>query len=171
METVRYRVLIVDDDAMTRDLVSTVLSIEGHKCETAFDGEEALDRVAGGAFDIVITDIVMPKMDGITLTRALTTKYPELPVMVMTGFTEEHSDEDALNAGASDFINKPFSIAEFSARFHKVMKDCKLAGQIKNREKELERIGAEMIAGLQQDSINRVAGLKKEIGELKKGLK
>ncbi|HAK88196.1 MAG TPA: hypothetical protein DHV16_03870 [Nitrospiraceae bacterium] len=166
-----YKILIADDEAMTRDLVSSVLSSKGHKCEIAINGAQALDMALENGFDAVITDIVMPGMDGIALTRELLKINPELPVMVITGFSDEHYYEDSVNAGASDFINKPFSIAELLARFQKMMRDREIINEIKAREKEIERIGAEMIAGVQHDSTQRVTALKKEIESLKKNLK
>ena len=95
---------------------------------------------------------------------------PELPVMVITGFSDEHYYEDSVNAGASDFINKPFSIAELLARFQKMMRDHEIVAQIRAGEKELEKIGSEMIAGIQHDSMQRVTALKKEIESLQKKL-
>lgn len=166
----KYKVLVVDDEAMTRDLISSILSSKGHKCVTASDGVEALDKAGKDTFDAVITDIVMPNMDGITLTKELLKRNPSIPVMVITGFTDEHYYEESVNAGATDFINKPFSIAEFLARFHRMMRDHKTVCEIKKREQEIEKIGAEMIAGIQHDSAARIETLKKEIIRLKKEL-
>lgn len=165
-----YKILIADDEAMTRDLISSVLSSKGHRCETAVDGAQALDKALAETFDAVITDIVMPEMDGIILTGELLKINPSLPVMVITGFSDEHYYEDSVNAGASEFINKPFSVAELLARFHKMMRDHEISNQIRAREKELEKIGAEMIAGVQNDSMQKMAALKKEIESLKKTL-
>lgn len=167
----KYKVLIVDDEPMTRDLISSILSSKGHTCVTASDGVEALDKANEGTFDAVVTDIVMPNMDGITLTKELLKRNPSIPVMVITGFTDEHYYEESINAGATDFINKPFSIAEFLARFHRMMRDHETICEIKKREQEIEKIGAEMIAGIQHDARERISTLKKEIEELKKGLK
>jgi len=74
-------------------------------------------------FDALITDIVMPEMDGITLTKELSKHYQNLPVMAMTGYAEEYSAEAAIASGAREFIKKPFSISEFSIRFNKMMRD------------------------------------------------
>lgn len=165
-----YKILIVDDEAMTRDLISSVLSSKGHRCETAVNGAQALDKALAETFDAVITDIVMPEMDGIALTRELLKINPELPIMIITGFSDEHYYEDSVNAGASDFINKPFSIAELLARFQKMMHIREIIAQIRVHEKELEKVGSEMIAGIQHDSMQRVTALKKEIESLKKTL-
>ncbi|BCB96695.1 hypothetical protein JZK55_16170 [Dissulfurispira thermophila] len=167
----KYRVLIVDDEPMTRDLISSILSSKGHVCTTAPDGVEALDKARVEKFDAAITDIVMPGMDGITLTRELKKLNPFLPIMVITGFTDEHYYEESINAGATDFINKPFSIAELLARFQRMMREHETIYEIKKREIEIEKIGAEMIAGIQHDSTAKIETLKKEIEELKKSLK
>lgn len=167
----KYKVLIVDDEPMTRDLVSSILSSKGHTCVTASDGAEALDKASTEKFDAVITDIVMPNMDGITLTRELSKNDPSLPVMVITGFTDEHYYEESINAGATDFINKPFSIAELTARFQRMMRDREILCQIKAHEQEIEKIGSEMIAGIQHDSMERIAALKRDIEELKRGMR
>lgn len=166
-----YKVLIVDDEPITRDLISSILSSKGHTCVAASDGVEALDKASMDNFDAVVTDIVMPNMDGITLTRELLKQNPSIPIMVITGFTDEHYYEESINAGATDFINKPFSIAEFLARFHRMMRDHETIYEIKKREIEIEKIGAAMIAGIQHDSAARIDALKKESEELKKRVK
>jgi len=74
-----YRVLIVDDEEMVRGLVRSLLSKYGHSCETAKDGAEALEKVKKNAFDGAVIDIVMPLMDGITLTKELINLYPIFP--------------------------------------------------------------------------------------------
>lgn len=135
----KYKVLIVDDEAMTRDLISSILSSKGHTCVTASDGVEALDKASTEVFDVVITDIVMPNMDGIALTRELLKRNPSIPIMVITGFTDEHYYEESIEAGATDFINKPFSIAEFLARFQRMMRDYETICEIKKREQEIEK--------------------------------
>jgi DNA-binding NtrC family response regulator len=170
MEPERYKILIVDDEAMARDLLTTILSPKGHKCVTAADGVDALEKFDLEDFDVVITDIVMPNMDGLTLTREIIKRKPDMPIMVITGFAEEHTAEDAIEAGAADFISKPFYINEFSLRFQKMMRDRRIVSQIIEREKEMEKIGNEMIAGMQHDAMEKIAALKNEIAGLKKKL-
>lgn len=167
----KYKVLIVDDEPMTRDLVSSILSSKGHTCVTASDGAEALDKASTEKFDAVITDIVMPNMDGITLTKELLKRNPSIPVMVITGFIDEHYYEESITAGATDFINKPFSTAELTARFQRMMRDREILCQIKAHEQEIEKISSEMIAGIQHDSMERIAALKRDIEELKREMR
>jgi len=118
-----YRIIVVDDEEATRKLIVDLLSPKGHQCLTANNGLDALDKIMGTKFDAVITDIVMPEMDGIALTEELSKHDQNLPVMVITGYTEEYSAEKAIASGAREFIKKPFSVSEFLIRFDKMMRD------------------------------------------------
>ena len=120
-----YKILIVDDEEPVSNFMVSLFSKYGHSCETAKDGIEALEIIKKNSFDSAVIDIVMPFMDGITLTRELVNLYPNLPVMIMTGHADEHSAESAIATGAREFIKKPFSIDEFILRFDKMMRDHK----------------------------------------------
>ena len=119
------KILIVDDEEMMCSFLVSLLSKRGHECQTARDGIEALEKIKKGSFDSAVTDVVMPLMDGITLTRELSKLYPNLPIMIMTGHADDHSAETAIAAGAREFIRKPFFIDEFILRFDKMMRDHK----------------------------------------------
>lgn len=123
MKSNGYRIVVVDDEDATRKLIVDLLSQKGHQCLTAKNGLDALDKIMGGKCDAVITDIVMPEMDGIALTQELSKRDQNLPVMVVTGYTEEYSAEMAIASGAREFIKKPFSVSEFLIRFDKMMRD------------------------------------------------
>ena len=125
MESIHYRVLVVDDEEPIRKLIASILSLKGHQYVTANNGMEALDKIIGAKFDALITDIVMSEMDGIALTKEVLNHYPHFPVMVMTGYAEEYSAETAIASGAREFIRKPFSVSEFLIRFDKMMRDHK----------------------------------------------
>jgi two-component system cell cycle response regulator len=126
MESAHYKILVVDDDEPMRKLIVSLLSPRGHQCVTANNGREALDKIMETKFDALITDIAMPEMDGITLTKELSKHCQNIPVMVMTGYTEEYSAETVIASGAREFIKKPFSISEFPIRFDIMMRDHKL---------------------------------------------
>ena len=130
-EVFNIQILVVDDEEPIRKLISTLLSTQGYQCITASNGSEALNKILQNTFGAVITDIVMPEMDGITLIKKLLSLYPNLPVMVMTGFSQEYPTESALSVGARDFITKPFSNDEFILRFKKMMSDHEMLCQIK----------------------------------------
>jgi len=123
MVSTHYKILVVDDEEQMRKLIASLLSTKGHQCITARNGLEALDKIMEAKYDAVITDIVMPEMDGIALSKELSKHYQSLPVMVITGHTEDYSAETAMASGAREFIGKPFSISEFLIRFDKMMRD------------------------------------------------
>jgi len=123
MESTHYKILVVDDEEQMRKLIATLLSQKGHQCLTANNGREALGKIMEAKFDALITDIVMPEMDGITLARELSKDYQNLPVMIITGHANENSAETAITSGALEFIKKPFSISEFLIRLDKMMRD------------------------------------------------
>jgi diguanylate cyclase (GGDEF)-like protein len=123
MKSSHYKILVVDDEEPMAKLIVTLLAQKGHDCETAINGLEALDKVSKTEFDAVITDIVMPEMDGISLTKEISKHYQSLPVMIITAHTEEYSAETAMASGAREFINKPFSATEFIIRFDKMMQE------------------------------------------------
>ena len=125
MESTHYKILVVDDEEPMRKLIATWLSQMGHQCVTANNGLEALDKIMETKFDAILTDIVMPEMDGIALTKEISSRYQNLPVMVITGFPEQYSTETAIVSGAREFIVKPFSVSEFRIRFDKMMRDHK----------------------------------------------
>jgi TonB family protein len=162
-----YKVLIVDDDPMVRSLVSKILEMKGHQCDQASDGVDGLEKAQNKNYNALVVDIVMPRMDGLTLLRRIHEQFPDLPVMLMTGFNrlsylKQPIDEEAFRAGASDFINKPFSVAEFSTRFQKMMTTHETLLQMKARQREIERKSSEMIAALQRESMAKIEALKKE---------
>lgn len=143
-ESQRYSALIVDDDEGVRKLLKDILTTRGYVCEVASQGTEALEKFGDRNFDVVITDIVMPNMDGIGLMKELLKKDHDLPVFVMTGFFKDYSYEDCINAGAGDFIVKPFQVEEFIARFDRMMRDYTIKRTIKEKQSKLEQIHEEM---------------------------
>ncbi len=123
MRPSQYNVLVVDDEALMRELLARILSWKGHRCITACNGLEALKKAKEEKIDAVVTDIVMPEMDGIALTKELSGKHHRLPIIILTGHSKDYSEEAALSAGAWEFIRKPFAVDEFILRFHRMMRD------------------------------------------------
>ena len=108
------RVLIADDEASMRALVARAIAMDGHETVTAQDGAEALEILTreDGAFDLLLTDIQMPIMDGIALALSAARDFPGLTILLMTGFADQRERASNLNAIAHDVITKPFSIAD-----------------------------------------------------------
>jgi CheY-like chemotaxis protein len=155
----KYKVLVVDDEEPLRNLIVAILSGESHQCFTAGNGVDGLNKASQITFDAVITDIVMPEMNGIALTRELLRLYPTLPVMIMTGYCKEHPTRLAIAAGARDFIGKPFNNDEFILRFNKMMRDQDISLEIEAKQREI-------LFRTQRESSERINELKREIENL-----
>jgi len=110
------RILVVDDDAFILDTLQTGLISSGYQCEAAIDAATALGLIGKTTFDIMITDIILPDIKGFELTAKVKKLKPHMAVIIMTAFIDEFSYEDAIEAGASDFIKKPFNLKELIAR-------------------------------------------------------
>jgi len=121
-------ILIIDDDAVILKFMKIVIEMEGYECETAISSQAALERVQRTPFDIMITDIVMPGMNGLELTGKAKGIRPNMAVIITTGFVGNFSYDKAIEAGASDFIKKPFTEKELIAR----IKHVKMQQEIRN---------------------------------------
>jgi CheY-like chemotaxis protein/anti-anti-sigma regulatory factor len=102
-----HRLLVVDDEESVRVTTAAILEQEGYHVETASDGTEALATVARGNFDLVLTDLRMEDMDGITLLHELQTRHPGVVTIVLTGYASIESSIDALRQGVYDYLVKP----------------------------------------------------------------
>src|SRR3569833_1200223 len=111
------RVLIADDEEAMRMLVARAIAMDGHNVAVAQDGAEALEVLnrEGGAYDLLLTDIKMPVMDGIALALAAARDFPELTILLMTGFADQRERAHGLEAIIHDVITKPFSVAGIRA--------------------------------------------------------
>jgi DNA-binding NtrC family response regulator len=106
------QILIVDDNPHMTSLLAETLEFLDYKGISAKDGEEALRKLKEDSFDMVITDLRMPRMGGMDLLRTIKDKFPDLPVVVITGFGTDSSKDDALSAHADGFLSKPFKVDE-----------------------------------------------------------
>jgi two-component system cell cycle response regulator CpdR len=108
------RVLIADDEDSMRTLVARAIAMDGHSIVTAEDGAEALEILTSkaGAFDLLLTDIQMPVMDGVALALTVARDFPDLTILLMTGFADQRERASGLNAIVHDVVTKPFSVAD-----------------------------------------------------------
>jgi CheY-like chemotaxis protein len=108
------RVLIADDEESMRTLVARAIAMDGHYTVTAQDGAEALEILTreNGGFDLLLTDIQMPIMDGIVLALSAARDFPDVIILLMTGFAHQRERASNLSAIAHDVITKPFSVAD-----------------------------------------------------------
>ena len=111
------RILIADDEDSMRSLVARAIAMDGHDTVTAEDGAEALEIISreNGAFDLLLTDIKMPIMDGIALALTVKRDFPDVTILLMTGFADQRERASGLDAIVHDVITKPFSVADIRA--------------------------------------------------------
>ncbi|MEW6425814.1 MAG: response regulator transcription factor [Bacillota bacterium] len=124
METI----LVVEDEESVRDLVSMYLKKEGFRVETAEDGEKALTMARSFAPDLILLDLMLPKLDGWAVCREIR-KTTSVPIIMLTARGEEFDRVLGLELGADDYITKPFSPREMVARVKAVLRRAKLAGK------------------------------------------
>lgn len=108
------RILIADDEEPLRLLVGRAIAMDGHEIVTAEDGAEALEILTEqeGRFDLLLTDIKMPIMNGIALALAAARDFPDLTILLMTGYADQRERATGLNAIVHDVVTKPFSVAD-----------------------------------------------------------
>jgi two-component system, OmpR family, response regulator MprA len=117
------KILVVDDERAVRDSLRRALELEGYDVELAADGEEALERLASdGEPDAVILDILMPKMDGLEVCRRMRREGLRLPVLMLTARDEVENRVAGLDAGADDYVTKPFALEELLARMRALLR-------------------------------------------------
>ena len=110
------KILLAEDTKDLNHAVTVLLQHEGFDVDTAFDGQQALDLIAEGGYDAVILDIMMPKVDGITVLTNMRQKHNMTPVMLLTAKTDIDDRVAGLDVGADDYLPKPFAMKEFLAR-------------------------------------------------------
>jgi len=115
------KILVVDDEKLYRHLLQINLQTEGYEVITATNGEECLDMVSKKHPDLVILDVMMPKLDGISALERIR-QFSEVPVIMLTGKNEEEDRVKGLNTGADDYVAKPFSATELIARVRSVLR-------------------------------------------------
>jgi DNA-binding response OmpR family regulator len=140
------RILLVDDEQSVQTLLSYPLRRDGHEVVEAGDGREALDRFSEQAFDLVVLDLMLPRLDGLEVCRRLRARSP-VPIIMLTAKSEEGDKVVGLELGADDYITKPFSLREFRSRVKATL-----------RRAEMSRTAAE--AG--EDAVIDIAGLRIE---------
>lgn len=115
------RILVVDDEPLYVRLLKVNLEAEGYEVTTAENGEEALDSLSHAMPDLIVLDVMMPKLDGITTCTRIR-QFSNVPIILLTALGEEHDRVNGLNIGADDYVVKPFSATELVARVKAVLR-------------------------------------------------
>jgi two-component system copper resistance phosphate regulon response regulator CusR len=110
------KILIVEDDHRLSESISGFLEKDNYKCDTAFDGQMALKFFSNDAYSVVILDLNLPKINGMDLCKRFRDVNPQVPILVITAFSDIDSKMEAFNLGADDYLVKPFHLKELSAK-------------------------------------------------------
>jgi two-component system, OmpR family, response regulator len=124
------RILLVDDEQSIQTLLSYPLRKEGYHVTSALDGSEALRRFEEGRFDLVILDVMLPRMDGVEVCRELRSRS-QVPIIMLTAKGSETDKVAGLEVGADDYITKPFSMREFRSRVKAALRRSRMGGEAK----------------------------------------
>ena len=145
----KKRILVVDDHEDNIELLRARLEARGYEVEGASDGQAALDAVERICPDLILLDVMMPKMDGMEVVRRLKAKseaneLPFIPVIMQTALDSTENKVEGLDAGADDYITKPINFAELEARVNSLLRIKALQVALKAREKELSELNGQL---------------------------
>jgi diguanylate cyclase (GGDEF)-like protein len=149
------RILIVDDHEDNIELLRARLEARGYGIDTAMDGEEALARVAASAPDLILLDVMMPRIDGFEVVRRLKSdkSLPFIPIILQTALDSTEHKVEGLDAGADDYITKPINFAELEARVKSMLRIKRLQDALEERERELSEVNSRLLEMAQTDSL------------------
>lgn len=161
------RILIVDDELSMRELLSIMLRKEGYDVVTAENGETAIKAIQSDIFDLVITDLKMPRMDGMTLLKAVKEASPDTIVIIITAFGTTEGAERARSLGAYDYIGKPFNNDEIKLVIHNALEKRHLRKENILLKREIEsRAGFENFIG-KSEPMQRIFSLIRQVADTK----
>lgn len=144
------RILVIDDEPGIRDLLSFELSGQGYAVETAENGEEGVSKIRNGSFNLVISDVKMPKMGGLEALEIIKSLQPDIEVIMTTGFATIDMAVESIKKGAYDFITKPYNLEELISRIEKTLEKQRLKFEIHSLQ-ELNRLKSEFLANMSHE--------------------
>lgn len=142
-------ILVVDDEREYRTIVERILLDLSYSCKVAANASEALEKIARNDFDLVISDIMMEKKDGLEFMRQAKLNKPNLDFIIMTGHIE-YSYSSIIKAGATDFIGKPFEAGELQAKIERIEREKQIYRQLQDRNEELKKAHERLLCTLNQ---------------------
>ena len=123
------RILIVEDEVRLADTLRRLLHRSGYSADVCHDGAEGLDNALSGIYDLLVLDVMLPKMDGLTLLRILRAQGSTVPVLMLTARSDVKDRVHGLNLGADDYLAKPFELTELEARVKALLRRSVLGGE------------------------------------------
>src|SRR5256714_1883292 len=171
MEHKKKRILVVDDHEDNIELLRARLEARGYEVEGASDGQAALDAVERTCPDLILLDVMMPRMDGMEVVRRLKAKseaneLPFIPVIMQTALDSTENKVEGLDAGADDYITKPINFAELEARVNSLLRIKTLQSALKAREKELSELNEQLKQISLTDGLTQVENRRSLNGRL-----
>ena len=154
------RILIAEDDDLTLELLATVLRRDDYEVVSVTDGREALDRLARGSFDLVLSDVQMARASGLEVLAAVTKQFPDTPVVLITAYAEPGAAMDAIASGAADYLAKPVDIVALRSTVARALERRHLASE--NRSLRSAIAGRKVLVGTSP----RMLQLYKEIAQV-----
>ncbi|OGQ07442.1 MAG: Fis family transcriptional regulator [Deltaproteobacteria bacterium RIFCSPLOWO2_12_FULL_40_28] len=161
----KAKILVVDDEVALTKALSKYLTQEGYAVDIAGDGPEAIEKFKTGHFDLLLTDLQMPNMDGVTLIKEIKALNPLVVCIVMTGFASIQSAVEATKAGAFHYVTKPFELDDIGLLIKKALEHTQLKGENQILQKQIKtRYGFENIIGT-SDELNGVLKLVQKVAD------
>ncbi len=123
----KRRLLVIEDEAAIRTGLADVLVFHGYQVETAADGREGLRKALSGAFDLILLDLMLPRIDGFEICNRVRAQDPHQPLIMLTAKTRDEDIIEGLTLGADDYVTKPFSVAQLVLRVQAVLRRTRFA--------------------------------------------
>jgi diguanylate cyclase (GGDEF)-like protein len=123
-------ILVVDDERQVCEIIMDSLTVQGHKVDCAADGVEAVEKITNREFSIVVTDMDMPRMDGMQLIAYIAHNHANIDIIAITGHVMKYKYTEVVEAGATDFITKPFTLNELEAKLNRLIRERGLREQL-----------------------------------------
>jgi putative two-component system response regulator len=166
-------ILVVDDDDNCRRMLQDFFNITSFSCLVAANAAEALAILSREKVDLVVSDIKMAEKDGVELMQEVHQNFPQIPFIIMTGYAPEYSYESIINAGASDFIAKPFSLGELKAKICRIQKEKDTLRRLQQTLVKVKKLFENTVGALASTLEKRdpyTAGHQHRVGELSEGI-
>lgn len=151
------KILLIDDERQFVDALSVILKQNKYSVDLAYNGIDGLDLALSGIYDLIILDVMMPKMDGFTLLKELRNNRIDTPVLVLSAKTETADKIDGLNLGADDYLTKPFNSQELLARIRALLrrKEVFTGNILSFNDISLDRDSYELVCGENKISLGK----------------
>jgi signal transduction histidine kinase len=134
------RILVVDDEPMQCEMIQDILKMHGYGCESTTSAMDALAMLEGDQYDLVVSDIRMEEKDGLELLMEVRSRHPDMNLIIMTGFADHYAYSQIIDAGAADFIAKPFQMGELLTKIRRIEREKQTECELRRHRDHLEQL-------------------------------